>query len=119
MVLCAALSLAGCDWTPGLIGAVVAGTTIGSVAAIQRAPPDALYSLMTGRDCSVVRLDQGKTYCRAVEPPPASPEFCTRSLGVVDCWQNLDRMPDHPPGVAEGPSELTAAQEANRARTWP
>lgn len=119
MVLCAVLSLAGCDWTPGLIGAVVAGTTIGSVATIQRTPPDALYSLVTGRDCSVVRLDQGKTYCRAVEPLPPKPEFCTRSLGVVDCWQNPAGLPDHPPGVADGPTGLTAAQEANRVRSWP
>ena len=40
---------------------------------IQRTPADALYSLISGRDCSVVRLDQGKSYCRPVDPPPEPP----------------------------------------------
>ena len=95
------------------------GANVGSVAAIQRTPLDAAYSLLTGRDCSVVRLDEGKTYCRPVEPKPAPPEYCTRSLGVVDCWKDPGTVPGHPRGVAEGPSGLTAAQEADRVRTWP
>jgi hypothetical protein len=110
------LPLAACTWP---VAAVVVGTTVGSVPTIQRTPPDAVYSLVTGRDCSMVRLDQGKTYCRPIEPEPELPAFCTRTLGTVNCWKDPASLPDHPRGVADGPFALTAEQEANRLRTWP
>ena len=109
------LLLGGCDAaTEG-----VAAVTVGSVAAIGRTPVDAAVSLVTGKDCSVVRLDQGKTYCRPTEPPPDAPPYCTRSLGVVDCWKDPAAVPNLGPDVADGPRTLTPAQEANRTRTWP
>jgi hypothetical protein len=114
-----ALILGGCGATPEQVATGVVGVTVGSVAVIGRTPADALYSLLTGKDCSVVRLDQGKTYCKPAEPPPVPPEFCTRSLGVVDCWQDPAALPDRAQGVAEGPSTLTPAQEVNRTHRWP
>jgi hypothetical protein len=101
-----------------LIAAAVIGGSAGSVATIQRTPLDAVYPLVTGKDCSLVRLDQGKTYCRPAEPPQP-PVFCTRSLGVVDCWQDPDGLPNRQAGVADGPATLTPEQEANRVRRWP
>jgi len=108
------LLLAGCEAAEG-----VAAVTVGSVAVIGRTPVDAVVSLVTGKDCSAVRLDQGKTYCRPTEPQPDAPPYCTRSLGVVDCWKDPASLPDLPPEVADGPRALTPAQEANRTRTWP
>jgi hypothetical protein len=116
LALMPVLALTACD--PVTAGAVAAAN-VASVAVFQRAVPDLLVSGVTGRDCSVVRLDQGKTYCRTVQPPPAGQPYCTRSLGVVDCWINPGALPDHPPPVADGPSALTPAQEANRTRRWP
>jgi hypothetical protein len=113
------LPLAGCGWPDNLIAFVGVGTNVASVTTIQRTPADAVYSWLTGRDCSVVRLDQGKTYCRPVEPPPEPPVYCTRGLGAVNCWADPATVPGHPRGVADGPSGLTAEQEANRVRTWP
>lgn len=114
------MPLAACGMSDNLIGAVLVGGTAGSVAAIGRTPPDAVYSLITGKDCSMVRLDQGKTYCRPVEPKPAAQPVCTRSLARVDCWQDPDSLPGgRPQGVADGPTVLTAEQEANRVRRWP
>ena len=113
------LPLAGCGMSDNLVATVGVGTNIASIATIQRTPADAVYSWLTGRDCSVVRLDEGKTYCRPVEPPPDPPAFCTRSLGSVDCWKDPASMPGNPRGVADGPSGLTAEQEKNRIRTWP
>ena len=75
------LLLAGCDITPVGVATTVAGAGAGSIAIIQRSPADAIYSLATGKDCSVVRLDRGQTYCRPVEPEPPAQPFCTRSLG--------------------------------------
>jgi hypothetical protein len=119
-VLICLLLLAGCDTTPALVATpIIAGVGVGSIPVLGRSPVDAVYSLATNRDCSVVRLDQGKTYCRAIKPAPPPPEFCSRSLGVVDCWADPDALPDHPRGVADGPIALTPAQEANRTRGWP
>jgi hypothetical protein len=119
LLLLSLLPLAGCGWSDNLIATAAVGVNVGSVATIQRTPADALYSLWTGRDCSLVRLDEGKTYCRPMEPKPEPPVFCTRGLGSVNCWQDPDTVPGHPRGVADGPSGLTIGQEADRVRTWP
>jgi hypothetical protein len=111
--------LAGCEVTGPQAAIGLVAVTAVSVAAIQRTPIDAAYSMITGKDCSVVRLDQGKTYCRPTEPPPDAPPYCTRSLGQVDCWQTPAALPNRPPEVADGPRDLTPAQEADRTRRWP
>jgi len=119
LLLLSLLAFSGCGWTSDMVAFVGVGANVVSVTTIQRSPADALYSLVTGRDCSIVRLDQGKTYCRAVEPKPEPPAFCTRGLGSVTCWADPATVPGHPHGVADGPVGLTAAQEADRVRTWP
>jgi hypothetical protein len=111
--------LAGCGWPPDMIATAVIGTSAGSVAAIGRTPVDAVISVVSGKDCSAVRLEQGKTYCRPVQPKPEPPEFCTRSLGVVNCWSDPATLPNNPTGVADGPTVLTPQQEADRNRGWP
>ncbi|HVC62223.1 MAG TPA: hypothetical protein VND19_17905 [Acetobacteraceae bacterium] len=116
LALCLVLLLGGCQADPLMLTAVTAGVTAGSVAVIQRTPFDALWSLVTGRDCSAVRLDRGETYCRPVEPPPAPQPYCTRSLGVADCWTDPAGQPRE---LGDGPRTLTPAQEANRTRRWP
>jgi hypothetical protein len=116
IALCLLMLLAGCGPDPSVLAGAALGVTAGSVAIIQRTPFDALWSVMTAQDCSVVRLDQGKSYCRPVEPPPVVQPYCTRSLGVVDCWANPD---GHPRAVGDGPHMLTPAQEADRTRRWP
>lgn len=107
--------LAACD--PASLGATAA-VGAGSVAVIGRTPVDAAVSLASGRDCSVVRLDRGLGYCRPVEPPPAPPPYCTRSLGRVDCWREPPLAFPMQRGVADGPVALTAEQEAHRTRRW-
>ncbi|PPQ34594.1 hypothetical protein [Rhodopila globiformis] len=113
------LPLASCGLPDPVVSGAAAGAGLATVVTIQRTPLDALYSLVTGKDCSVVRMGQGKTYCRPVEPPPEPPAFCTRTLGTLECWQDPASLPDHPHGVADGPATLTPEQEANRVRRWP
>jgi hypothetical protein len=121
-LLAAAALLAGCGlpppMTPIAAVGVAAGVTAGSIAVIGRSPLDALYSLITGRDCSIVRLDDGKSYCRPVDPPPEKPRFCTHSLAVANCWADPATLPDHPVSLADAPA-MTAEQEAYRVRKWP
>jgi len=119
LLLLSLLSLSGCGVAEDLVAAAGIVLSVGTVPVIQRSPWDATYSLSTGRDCSVVRLDEGKTYCRPVEPKPVPPPFCTHTLGAVNCWQDPGTMPGHPHGLADGPAKLTAEQEADRVRIWP
>jgi hypothetical protein len=116
LLLVLPLGLGGCD--PTAVG-IAAAATAGSVAVIGRTPADALVSLVTGRDCSAVRVDRRQTYCAPEEAPPPPTPFCTRSLGAVDCWVQPPLADPPQRGVADGPTTLSPAQEANRTRRWP
>ena len=118
LILCL-LGLSGCTWPADAIATAVIGTSAGSVAAFGRTPPDVVISLISGKDCSAVRLEQGKTYCKPTEPKPEPQPFCTRTLGAVNCWKDPATLPNQPTQVADGPSTLTPEQEANRTRRWP
>jgi len=112
-----AVAVAACSVNSG---AVVGGANLASVMVFGRGVPDLAYSAITGKDCSVVRMEEGKSYCRPTEPAPTAPPYCTRSLGVVDCWASPDLLPAPAPrGVADGPNTLTPEQEADRTRRWP
>lgn len=117
-LLCTSL-LAGCGFSPlDPIGPTI-GLTAAAIPVIRRTPLDAVYSLATGQDCSVVRWDRGLGYCRTMEPPPPVPPYCSRSLAGVDCWRDPVLLANRPHELADGPRQLTAAQEANRTRRWP
>jgi hypothetical protein len=105
------LLLCGCLETAALVSAA-------GVPLIGRTAPDAVVSTLVGRDCSIVRLDAGKTYCAPEEAAPAAPAICTRSLGVVDCWKNPKDLGAAYTEVADGARALTPAQEAHRTRSW-
>lgn len=74
---------------------------------------------LTGVDCSLVRMQMGRPFCNTGEPPPERPPFCTRSLGVVDCWANPEALPGPPREVADGPRTLTPTQERLRVGAPP
>jgi hypothetical protein len=108
--------LAGCaNWVEPT-GAFFAAN-LASVVVFQRSVPDILFSFASGKDCSIVRLDQGKTYCEVPEEARNQP-FCTRSLGVVDCWADPERLPAPYHGVGDTPAPLPVQEEWRRAR-WP
>ena len=125
---CAAgLSLSSCapgwppPWPPPWVAPVgaLAVAEVASIVVLHRGILDTLISTFSGRDCSIVYLDRGQSYCRTPEPPPSPPPYCTRSLGVVDCWVNPEALVNLPPQVANGPTTLTPAQETDRTRRWP
>lgn len=103
--------LAACEAAPFLLAADAA-----SVVVFGRGVGDIGVSAITGRDCSIVRLDRGLTYC-ADTSSPVPARLCTRTLATVDCWTETAA----PPGrrtVADAP-EPTAAQARYRAAPWP
>jgi hypothetical protein len=80
------------------------------------AKPDSLVSAAMQQDCSVLNLDRGLPYCRALPAAPEPPPFCTRSRGSVDCW----RQPPvaNPPyrGLADTPAMPPPERQT---RPWP
>jgi hypothetical protein len=111
------LVLAGCDPQTRL---ALTALDIGVVPVFGRTLPDLVVSGVAGKDCSMVRVEQGKPYCRQSAPPPEPQPFCTRSLGTVDCWSGPAGQPAPlRAGVADGPSRLTPEQEAYRTHGWP
>jgi hypothetical protein len=89
-----------------------------SVTVFHRDMFDIVWSGITGKNCSIVRLDRGESYCRPIEPPPPIPPYCTRSIGTVDCWTSAAVLPDPPNGLADGPGTLTPEQQANKLSHW-
>jgi hypothetical protein len=106
----------------GLIAVVLVLPLFGcgaSIPVFHRTPIDMVVSVVSGRDCSIVNLDKGEQYCSPREPPLQRPVFCTRSLGVADCWADPENLPGHPREVADGPRRLTREQEKQRTHSWP
>jgi hypothetical protein len=111
--------LTGCGAAAAIQVPIAAGIGVGSIVIFHRTPVDMLVSVATGRDCSVVNLDKGERYCRPRDAVPEAPAFCTRSLGVADCWEADAKPLNHPREIADGPHELTPEQEADRGSWWP
>jgi hypothetical protein len=51
---------------------------------------------------------------QAIPPPP----FCTATLGVAECFAHPDQLPDHPPSLADGPTEFTPEQVRYQHEWW-
>ena len=107
------LALAGCAGAAVPIGAVL-GVEVASIVVFGRGLGDIGVSAFSGRDCSIVRLDRGLTYC-AERYSVQREAHCTRTLATVDCWQV---PPPNRAEVADTPA-ATPAQERYRAAPWP
>ncbi|MCU0889747.1 MAG: hypothetical protein MUF65_11550 [Rubritepida sp.] len=106
---------------PGCSGPVLFGVGAGNIASlalVQRTVPDVIATVVSGQDCTIVNRDLGLPYCiprpEAAPPPP----YCTRSIGLVDCWQAPPSTEPPRRGVADAPP-LTPAQEANMRQIFP
>jgi hypothetical protein len=102
--------IAGCSELSSLSTASLVGT--------DKTLVDHAVSLVTGKDCSLVRKEQGLTYCREDEvTPPDSILYCYHTLGEVTCYdrpnpyggrqQRIGSEP--PPPIAPPPPPLFAA----------
>lgn len=99
------------------VPAALLAADLATVAVFGRGLADIGISAVTGRDCSLVRLDRGQTYCVPNDPLPPE-QYCTRSLGVVDCWANPALLPSYQAGLGDTPPP-NPAQERYRAARWP
>lgn len=71
-----------------------------SVMATDKTIPDHIVSYRSGKDCSTVRTEQGRTYCREDEPNPQPVAYCYRSIADVTCYAEPD--PARQPGDLVG-----------------
>lgn len=116
-VLLLLAGLAGCAGWEAPAGAL-AGADLASVTVFGRGLLDIGVSAVSGRDCSIVRLDRGQTYCAARFPAERAQPFCTRTLGSVTCWDDPALLPAPQTEVADTPRP-TADQLRYRAARWP
>jgi hypothetical protein len=97
-----AFPLAGCHPAAApfvAVGAVEAS----SVAVFGRGSVDLVYSAISNRDCSIVHLERGDSYCKPPEHPPPPEPFCTRTLGTPECFATPADLLDHPTQLADTP----------------
>jgi hypothetical protein len=119
-VLSLLLPLCGCGLDPAAPYVIGTAASLATVPVLGRTLPDVAVSLVRNQDCSMVRVEQGKSYCRTPDPPldPPTGVVCTRSLADVDCYINPQMLVGQVKSVADGPGALTAEQEAYRTRGW-
>lgn len=87
-VLAAMLGLQGCS--PVGIAQVEAI----SLMASDKTFVDHLISYGSGKDCSIVRTEQGREYCVEDEKKITQNIFCYRNLGGVTCYNQPDPYRD-------------------------
>lgn len=94
------------------------GVEAASVVVFGRGFVDLGVSAVSGRDCSIVRLDRRQTYCAPRDPPFDEGPYCTRSLARVDCWVDPATLPPGSGPVGDTPPPTREQLEYRRAR-WP
>jgi len=58
----------------------------GVIVSTDKTLADHLVSYQTGKNCSTVRTEQGRTYCVEDEPNPVATVHCYPTLGDVTCY---------------------------------
>lgn len=76
-----------------LPGGCAAALGAGAIAATGKTPIDHLYSLATGKDCSLVRKQHDLTYCAEDQPEIALAVHCYPTLGEATCYRTADPYP--------------------------
>ncbi|MFO1128469.1 MAG: hypothetical protein U1E66_08600 [Rhodospirillales bacterium] len=87
----------GCVPAAGVVAGP--GLAIGTTAATGKTPFDHIASLVTGKDCSILRNRQGLTYCREDEPVLPVGVVCYHTLGDVACYDHSDPYHGREPPV--------------------
>jgi len=65
-----------------------------SLMATDKTMLDNAISLLSGKDCSTVRKEAGRTYCVEDEPNPTAAVHCYKTLGDVTCYDRPDPYGD-------------------------
>ncbi len=105
--------LGGC-----VAAAAVAGADAATVSIFGRDMVDIGVSAVTGRDCSIVRLDRRQDYCAPREHIPLTDPYCSRTLADVQCWSNPEAFVVPPHDIVDTPV-TTKEQQRQITSRWP
>jgi len=67
---------------------------------------DHAVSAYSGKNCSTVRTNQGRTYCEEDEKNPQAQVHCYPTLGKVTCYKKADPYKDNQQRVGENDHNL-------------
>ncbi len=79
-----------------VLGGCAAATPFGAVEAVSvmasdKTLTDHAISVASGKDCSILRKEQGKTYCVEDQVNPVYPQnYCYKTIGKVTCYDRPD-----------------------------
>lgn len=79
------ISLGACSLFPP-VAAVEGASAVGTGKTFS----DHVVSYASGKDCSTVRSNSGRTYCRESESNPMPKVWCYRTLGKPVCYDRPD-----------------------------
>ncbi len=89
------LALSGCTGTEMVVVGAVATAT--SFAYTDKAPNEHVADLVTGLDCGVIHVENGRDYCIDPEADAelarqrmAAPLYCYKTIGKVECFATPD-----------------------------
>lgn len=97
-ILLIPLLASGC--VAGVSMAAAPAMAVGTTAASGKTPVDHLVSLISGKNCSIRRNQQGLTYCLEDEPAVPVRVVCYRTLGDVSCYDRPDPFNGHQQPIA-------------------
>jgi len=60
------------------------------VSTFDKTMEDTVVSLVSGKNCSTVRSDNGRSYCVEDEPNPSPTVYCYRTIANVTCYDRPD-----------------------------
>ncbi len=83
-VLSCALATSACDL--GTFGGAEAISVIGTDKTVV----DHIVSIGSGKNCSTIRREQGRSYCVEDEPQIRQNIYCYKSIGTVTCYDRPD-----------------------------
>ena len=105
ILLTTLLALAGCSLVaaaPSLVPPL-AGLEGVSIMGTKKSLADHYVSLTTGKHCSILRRDEGRTYCEEDEKATPEEVYCYRTLGNVTCYDKPQKdNPDRVGHIAPG-----------------
>ena len=84
LVLMGAMATAACDL--GTLG----GAEAISIMGTDKTVVDHIVSIGSGKDCSTIRREQGRTYCVEDEVQINQNIHCYKSIGSVTCYDRPD-----------------------------
>jgi hypothetical protein len=92
-----------------MLGGCAAALGAGAVAATKKTPIDHVYSLFSGKDCSMARQERGLTYCVEDEVVPEVTVHCYPTIGEVTCYSVQDPFPGNQRKLGSEPAVAASA----------